>query len=331
MTTPQELALTGKKRNNTKLDEDISALVQPRENATDYPHNDILLTATHGFCMALADSVPGVSGGTIAFILGFYERLLSAIQGVAGSNKALRRQSLRYLGKLGIRWALGMIAANLVLVQVFENHVHFMSSLFLGLTVVSIPLVIHSEYTVLKRKPISVLFVLPGIAAVVGLVAVRNSAVPWIAVNYLRLSPDSMLYLFLSGALAVCAMVLPGISGSTLLMVFGVYLPTIYALRQVLALQFSYLPALLLLAAGAVTGLLLFIRTLRGALTRYRAEMLYLVLGLMVGSLYAIWMGPTTLPIPQDALSIGTFNIWAFLIGGAVLVGLERLQARVGR
>lgn len=331
MMTPQELALIGNKTNHKKLDGGISAPAQPNENATEHLHKDILLTATHGFCMALADSVPGVSGGTIAFILGFYERLLSAIRGIVGSNKAIRRQSFRYLGKLGIGWALGMIAANLVLVSVFENHVHFMSSLFLGLTAVSIPLVIHSEYTVLKSKPVAVLCMLPGIAAVVGLVVVRNSAVPWIAINFLRLAPDSMLYLFLSGALAICAMVLPGISGSTLLMVFGVYLPTIYALRQVLALQFSYLPALLLLAAGAITGLLLFIRMLRGALTRYRAEMLYLVLGLMVGSLYAIWMGPTTLPVPQDALSIGTFNIWAFLIGGAILVGLERLQARVGR
>ena len=241
------------------------------------------MTGFHGFCMALADSVPGVSGGTVAFILGFYERLLAALQGAFAADKAMRRESLRYLCKLGLGWAVGMAAANLILVQIFESHVYFMSSLFLGLTAVSIPLVIRSEFAVLKSRPCAALCILPGFLAVVGLVIVRASAVPWIAINFLRLAPDSMFYLFLSGALAICAMVLPGISGSTLLMVFGVYLPTIYALRQVMALQFAYLPALLLLALGAVTGLSLFIRALRGALNRRRPEMIYLVLGLMVG------------------------------------------------
>lgn len=332
MLTLEQLALARKMEKHEKPGGSTAApalavedLSTPVASKTD----SVLLTGLHGFCMALADSVPGVSGGTIAFILGFYERLLTALHGLTVHDGILRKQSLMYLLKLGLGWAVGMLAANLALVQVFELHVYFMSSLFLGLTAVSIPMVLHSELATLKRKPWAALFLPLGIAMVVGLVIVRTSAVPWIAINFQRLSPDSVLYLFLSGMIAICAMALPGISGSTLLMVFGVYVPTVYAVGQVMALQFSFLPALLVLAFGAITGLLLFIRTLKKALSNYRPEMIYLILGLMVGSLYAICAGPTTLSVPKEALSLSTFNILGFLLGGIILIVLERLQAKL--
>ena len=146
-----------------------------------------------------------------------------------------------------------------------------------------------------------------------------------------------MLYLFLSGTLAISAMILPGISCSTLLLVFGVYLPSVQALQKVMQAQFAYLPALLL-AADAVAGLILFIRALRNLLKRRRPEMIYLILGLMIGSLYAIWMGPTSLPAPQAALRFQTLSAPGILLGCAILFALEwarrqaeKAQARENR
>ena len=73
-----------------------------------------MLSAFHGLCMALADSVPGVSGGTIAFILGFYDDLLRALQGLFNGKGPVRRQSLRALLRFGIGWGVGMAALSLI-------------------------------------------------------------------------------------------------------------------------------------------------------------------------------------------------------------------------
>ena len=87
-----------------------------------------------GFCMALADSVPGVSGGTVAFILGFYEPFLNAIHSLFGKDPAARRAAFFYLLKLGIGWAMGLIGSISLLARLFGSNIYFLSSLFLGLT-----------------------------------------------------------------------------------------------------------------------------------------------------------------------------------------------------
>lgn len=140
-----------------------------------------------------------------------------------------------------------------------------------------------------------------------------------------------LLYLFVAGALAIMAMVLPGISGSTLLLIFGVYAPTLYALRRLLALDLAVLPGLFALALGVLVGVGVSIRWIRAALRRNRAKMLYFILGLMAGSLYAIVMGPTTLSPPQQALHLETFHLGGFVLGVGILIGLERLKLLIAR
>ena len=107
----------------------------------------MILTAFHGFCMALADSVPGVSGGTIAFILGFYERFLDALHDLFQGTPAARKTALRYLLKLGLGWVVGMGSCVVLLSRLFEQNIYFMSSLFLGLTACSI----HAIRTALQK------------------------------------------------------------------------------------------------------------------------------------------------------------------------------------
>ena len=111
----------------------------------------MILTAFHGFCMALADSVPGVSGGTIAFILGFYDRFINALHGLFRGNWKQRKAALTYLLKLGIGWGIGMVSCVVLLSSLFEQNIYFMSSLFLGLTVCSIPFVAMAEQEALEN------------------------------------------------------------------------------------------------------------------------------------------------------------------------------------
>ena len=278
--------------------------------------------------MALADSVPGVSGGTIAFILGFYDDLLRALHGLFGREASARRQSLRALLRFGAGWAVGMIACILVLAELFETHIYFMCSLFLGLSAAAFPLVVHAERDALRNTARYVPLALLGAALVVGLTLLREDAAVSLRIDFSELRLWPLLYLFVSGAVAVSAMILPGISGSALLLIAGVYLPAMHALRQLLRLDFSGLPGILALGLGVAAGAALSVRAIRAALRRFRSQMVWLILGLMAGSLYAIAMGPAGLQTPLPPVSLQTFSLPGFLAGAAVLLLLELLRAR---
>ena len=288
----------------------------------------MILTAFHGFCMALADSVPGVSGGTIAFILGFYERFLDALHNLFQKDGAQRKPALRYLMKLGLGWVIGMGSCVVLLSNLFEQNIYFMSSLFLGLTVCSIPFVAAAERQALKKWSNAV-FLLLGAAVVVGLTLLRTHTGGMGAINYAQLRPWQFLYLFFSGAVAITAMVLPGISGSSILLIAGVYLPTIQAVHSLLGMQLAVLPGLCALGFGVLAGVACSIHFIRTALQNHRSPMVWLILGLMLGSLYAIANGPASLDTPLPPLGISTFQPVAFLLGIAVLLGLEALKRKM--
>ena len=127
-----------------------------------------MITPLHGFSMALADSVPGVSGGTVAFILGFYDKVIGALHDLFSRDRAARRRALGYLLRLGIGWAVGMGLCVSLLASLFSVHIYFMSSLFLGLTVASIPFVARAEKNALRRWQFFP-FALVGAALVAGL------------------------------------------------------------------------------------------------------------------------------------------------------------------
>ena len=290
----------------------------------------MILSAFHGFCMALADSVPGVSGGTIAFILGFYDRFLDALHGLFGKDPAARKDAVRYLLKLGLGWVIGMGTCVLVLSQLFQTHIYFMSSLFLGLTLTSFPLVVRAEADALRGKEKNLPFAALGLALVVGLTLLRDD-VSAVRIQFTGVQVWTLGYLFVSGAVAITAMVLPGISGSTILLIAGVYLQAIQALRSLFDLDLSVLPGLCALALGFAAGVGLSIRAIRASLKKYRSQMVWLILGLMAGSLYAIAMGPAGLDTPLPPVGVQNFSVPGFLLGVLILLGLDALRRKTAR
>lgn len=285
-----------------------------------------LLTPIHGFCMALADSVPG---GTVAFIMGFYDRFINALHDLFGRDAAARRTALAYLVKLGAGWVTGMALCVSLLADLFAAHICFMSSLFLGLTVASIPFVALAEKAALRRWQLFP-FALAGAVLVVSLTALRASS-GLLTVDMAHLQAPDAAYLFLAGAVAITAMVLPGISGSSILLIAGVYLPVIQAIRQFLHLDLQVLPGLLALGFGVIAGAALSVKAIRAALRKHRAAMIWFILGLMLGSLYAIVMGPASLQTPQPPLDAASFRPLAFLLGAGLLAGLELLHRHMER
>lgn len=280
----------------------------------------------HGFCMALADSVPGVSGGTVAYILGFYERFISALDDLFSGSMRERRDALLYLIKLGLGWVIGMVASMLVLSKLFESNIYFLTSVFLGLTCAALPFVANEEKNVIKGHGRNWPFFFVGLVLVCGMVLVRDVVASSVAIHFDVLTLFQYVHVFLSGALAISAMVLPGVSGSTVLLITGVYIPTINAFSKVLHLQLEFLPGLLALVVGIVCGAAVSVRFLKKALAHHRSAMVFFILGLMAGSLYAIIMGPTTMDDGQAPLTMDTFSVFAFLIGIAILIALERIK-----
>lgn len=286
----------------------------------------MIQTMIHGFFMALADSVPGVSGGTIAFIMGFYDRFLAALHEISSKEATKRKAAFFYLAKFAVGWGVGMGGSILLLSRIFESNVYFLSSLFMGLTLAAIPFIVHQERNTLKNHYSFLLYTLLGIAFVVLLSIFRANSMGIGAINFQNLEGLQYLYIFISGALAISAMLLPGVSGSTMLLILGVYIPAIKALEELMRLQTQYLPGILVLVAGVLVGIIFAARAIRSILRRFRPQMMYLILGLLIGSLYAISMGPTTLDNPQPPLDTSTFSILAFIIGIAILVGLELMK-----
>ena len=126
-------------------------------------------------------------------------------------------------------------------------------------------------------------------------------------------------------------MVLPGISGSSILLIAGVYLPTIQAVHRFLRLQFDVVPGLCALGLGVLAGVGLSIHAIRAALRKYRGQTVWLILGLMLGSLYAIANGPASLDPPLPPMGAATFQVPAFLLGVVILLALEFLRKTMER
>lgn len=285
-----------------------------------------LIDSFRGFCMALADSVPGVSGGTVAFILGFYDKFINSLNNIISGSKEERIDAIKFLAKLLAGWAVGMILAVLFLSSAFESHIYAVSSLFLGFIIFAIPLIIKEEKESLVGKYKYLIFTVIGIAIVVAITYFNPISGSGTSVDVNSLNFGLIMYIFVCAMIAISAMVLPGISGSTLLLIFGLYIPIINAIKEFLHLNLNYLPVLIIFGLGVITGILLVIKLIKMALEKFRPQTIYLIIGLMIGSLYAIVMGPTTLEVPQDPMSIGTFSIIFFAIGGAIIFGLQKLK-----
>lgn len=267
-------------------------------------------TSICGFFMALADSVPGVSGGTVALLAGEYDDFIGSFGDVVSKDKNRRRKALLFLLRLGFGWLIGMGLAVTLLAELFHTQIYAVSSLFLGLVAASVPLVVWEEKGTLKAfRLLHILPFLTGVCAVVALSLFHFS------VSTETLTLTSALYVLISGALAISAMVLPGISGSTLLLAFGLYVPIITGLKQILSFDFSPFPLLLLFGIGVLIGIFCSFRGIHWLLKRHRTGTLSAIIGLMVGSLFAVVRGPTTLEPPLPPLNPGNSSIWFLLLG----------------
>ncbi|MBQ1275345.1 MAG: DUF368 domain-containing protein [Cellulosilyticum sp.] len=288
----------------------------------------LILNIIRGICMAFADSVPGVSGGTVAFVMGFYSDFIQSINALTSkSSNTEKKNALNFLFKLGIGWIGGFILSVLCIASLFETHIYNISSLFLGFIIFSLPIIYKEEKEIVSKHLNHFVYSIIGFLVVV-LITYFNptSQDAGISMSINHFSVGMGVYVFIAGMIAISAMVLPGISGSTLLLIFGLYAPIITGIKTLLGLDFSPLPLLICFGLGVIVGIFSTVRIIGKLLITKRSQLIYLIFGLMIGSLYAVIMGPTTLEIPQAPMSFSNFSIIFFFLGGAIIWGLEKFK-----
>ncbi|NDV16075.1 DUF368 domain-containing protein [Muricauda sp. TY007] len=240
---------------------------------------DYVFITLKGMAMGAADVVPGVSGGTIAFISGIYEELITSINNINLSLvPILRKQGIKAVwnkvnGNFLLALFLGIFISVLSLAKflswLLENEPILLWSFFFGLVVASI-FMVGKEITRWNLGKVVVLILGAALAFfITELPASDNSG--------------SLPYLFLSGALAVCAMILPGISGAFILVLLGSYKTILDAVHE------RDIKIILTVGVGAIFGLLSFARLLKWMFNHYKNITLALLTGFILGSLNKIW------------------------------------------
>lgn len=297
--------------------QELPPIVTPRQAAG---------LAVKGLCMGTADIIPGVSGGTVALILGVYARLvegirawrpatvlalLRALPGVTDPARrgelvaALRALHVDFLVPLGLGIVTAVGVAARFIPQLLERYPAHMSGLFFGLILGSI----YVPFAAMKhRSPLHL--ALGGLAAAAAYVLVGLPVLT---------GPASLPFIFLCGAIAICAMILPGVSGSYMLKVLGQYENILTALHE------RDLVTIGVFVFGITVGITTFVRVLSWLLRRYESSTLAVLTGLMIGSLRSVW------PFKEAGAGGRLENVLPSSFGGdeAVIVGIVLLGVAI--
>ncbi|MBU2020046.1 MAG: DUF368 domain-containing protein [Bacteroidetes bacterium] len=240
---------------------------------------DKMLLSLKGIAMGAADVVPGVSGGTIAFITGIYEELISSINTInLSALTTLRKEGFaafwKQINGTFFMFLLGGVFVSIIslaklVLYLLENFPIQIWSFFFGLIIASTILV---GKTIQQWNWKTISFFLIGT-----IVAFYISSIQTVAHS------DANWYIFMSGAIAICAMILPGISGSFILVLLGSYHVVLNALKE------KDLFLIALFGSGCVIGILSFSRLLKFLFSRFKEITIALLTGFMLGSLYKVW------------------------------------------
>lgn len=300
---------------------------------------DYIILSLKGVAMGAADVVPGVSGGTIAFISGIYEELIGTLNNINFSllknlkNEGLKSTWKKANGSFLLALLSGVFISVISLAKgvewLLEHHPVLLWSFFFGLVLASIVYVGKQiKITATDFK----LFLALAIGAVVAyLITTLNPSE----------TSDTNLFLFFAGALAICAMILPGISGSFILVIIGAYSPVLEALNSV------NIKKILFFAAGSVIGLLSFSKLLKWLFEKYHRLTLAIITGFMIGSLNKIWPWKEVLTfrtnskgkqVPLNEESISPFNfdgdpqllqaVGLMVFGVLIILVLEKISTK---
>ncbi|HHO5199101.1 TPA: DUF368 domain-containing protein [Staphylococcus aureus] len=269
-----------------------------------------------GFAMGTSDLVPGVSGGTIALLLGIYNQFIASISGIF-SRRFWPSFTFLIPIIIGMLLAMGSLS-NLFNYLLSQHHIPTMF-FFGGLIIGIVPYLLKISNYKTSFTTKHYMMVIAGIAILIVITLMNNGDKH--AGETLTLSTSLIIKYFIAGMCASSAMLLPGISGSFMLLVFGVYGTVMLAISEVVKLNFAGLPILLAVGFGVLAGFIISSKIIQYFLTHHKLMTFALIIGFVVGSLFAVFPGlPTNIVMWFVSLVV-------FIIGFIVTLTLGRITA----
>ncbi|HEK7026675.1 TPA: DUF368 domain-containing protein [Staphylococcus aureus] len=269
-----------------------------------------------GFAVGTSDLVPGVSGGTIALLLGIYNQFIASISGIF-SRRFWPSFTFLIPIIIGMLLAMGSLS-NLFNYLLSQHHIPTMF-FFGGLIIGIVPYLLKISNYKTSFTTKHYMMVIAGIAILIVITLMNNGDKH--AGETLTLSTGLIIKYFIAGMCASSAMLLPGISGSFMLLVFGVYGTVMLAISEVVKLNFTGLPILLAVGFGVLAGFIISSKIIQYFLTHHKLMTFALIIGFVVGSLFAVFPGlPTNIVMWFVSLVV-------FIIGFIVSLTLGRITA----
>lgn len=269
-----------------------------------------------GFAMGTSDLVPGVSGGTIALLLGIYNQFIASISGIF-SRRFWPSFTFLIPIIIGMLLAMGSLS-NLFNYLLSQHHIPTMF-FFGGLIIGILPYLLKISNYKTSFTTKHYMMVIAGIAILIVITLMNNGDKH--AGETLTLSTGLIIKYFIAGMCASSAMLLPGISGSFMLLVFGVYGTVMLAISEVVKLNFIGLPILLAVGFGVLAGFIISSKIIQYFLTHHKLMTFALIIGFVVGSLFAVFPGlPTNIVMWFVSLVV-------FIIGFIASLTLGRITA----
>ncbi|EOB7570882.1 DUF368 domain-containing protein [Staphylococcus aureus] len=269
-----------------------------------------------GFAMGTSDLVPGVSGGTIALLLGIYNQFIASISGIF-SRRFWPSFTFLIPIIIGMLLAMGSLS-NLFNYLLSQHHIPTMF-FFGGLIIGIVPYLLKISNYKTSFTTKHYMMVIAGIAILIVITLMNNGDKH--AGETLTLSTGLIIKYFIAGMCASSAMLLPGISGSFMLLVFGIYGTVMLAISEVVKLNFTGLPILLAVGFGVLAGFIISSKIIQYFLTHHKLMTFALIIGFVVGSLFAVFPGlPTNIVMWFVSLVV-------FIIGFIVSLTLGRITA----
>lgn len=271
-----------------------------------------------GACIGIANIIPGVSGGTVALLLGVYEKLTEAIGQFLTASKSKKIEFIKFLSQIFIGAVIGLLAFAKIIGFLYSNYEEATSFFFLGLIVASLPLVLtHRENKSITNSGKLWFFFGVFIMISFSIIQYFYGSSSEVSTGY-NLNLAYSIKLILAGALAGGAMVIPGISGSLLLVMIGEYYNILGFVNNRVILP------ILFVGIGAVIGIVGFAKIIDKLLKNNRDNTLYFIIGLIVASLIEIWPG-FTLTFTNGILNIITLSLGVFVV--QLMKKLERKKS----
>lgn len=276
----------------------------------------MIKTIIGGIAVGIANIIPGVSGGTMMVVLGIFNPLMACINDVVSIHAKHRKEDVIYILQVVVGVLIGLVGFAKVIEFLFANYFVQTMYWFIGMILFSIPALIKSE---MKGEKLDLIWFILGLVVIAAMYYFSPAKGDVVITEFPPVSIFRCAKLIVVGMCSGAAMLLPGISGSMLMLIIGEYYYFKSYIANVLSFNMNILIPLAFIGLGIVLGIILSSKVCTYCLDKYRGKTMSFILGLIIASSVVL------IPIQAYSFSLALTCAGAFIVGGAIVLGIEKI------